>query len=270
MPIEKEMLILGAIGIAAIIGVWLLIKWLLNFLKEFFAAIGLYIIYGIFYPLWNKNYISYRLSGKGSFKGRQGERRVASILRRLGPDYKVINDLFVKLDANKDIGCQVDHLVISKYGIFVLETKNKSGFIIGSADDKNWYSETLTKEGVNKEIIKMAAIFHNPLKQNASHVNTLTKILDDNVKGAFVPALVFGNECEIIAPSSTTAILHFSQLKNFIYGFKEEKLDEETVVQIYKKLKSLNITSKSERAAHVAAIKRKIQREAEEDEYLYI
>lgn len=55
-----------------------------------------------------------------SIKGRFGENKVSNILKRLSDEYFVINDLLLKTSRRTT---QIDHVVISKYGIFVIETR---------------------------------------------------------------------------------------------------------------------------------------------------
>ena len=71
-------------------------------------------------------YVAYQL-GKydPQIRGAKGERRVADILRRLPEDeYKVLNNLLVQSRFGTT---QIDHVVVSVHGIFVVETKNYSG-----------------------------------------------------------------------------------------------------------------------------------------------
>lgn len=59
-------------------------------------------------------------------KGKRGEMRVSAILSQLPDEYKVLNDLIFRTDKGTT---QIDHLVVSKYGIFTIETKNYRGEI---------------------------------------------------------------------------------------------------------------------------------------------
>jgi hypothetical protein len=54
-------------------------------------------------------------------KGRFGEKLVADTLAQLPPLYRVINDLMLRTDWGTT---QIDHVVISPHGIFVIETKS--------------------------------------------------------------------------------------------------------------------------------------------------
>jgi hypothetical protein len=62
-------------------------------------------------------------------KGIIGEKSISSILYFLDKSkYKVINNIVLKKDTKTS---QIDHIVISDFGIFVIETKNYKGWIIG-------------------------------------------------------------------------------------------------------------------------------------------
>ena len=63
---------------------------------------------------------------------------------------------------------QIDHIIVSKYGIFVVETKNMNGWIFGSERQKMW----------TQQIYRHKTKFQNPLHQNYKHVKTLENALD--------------------------------------------------------------------------------------------
>ena len=95
---------------------------------------------------------------KAKIKGYIGEKQVSKRLRKLNKrKYKVLNNVLLKT-ANGST--QIDHVVISIYGIFVIETKNYKGLIFGSENDENW----------TQVIYKNKGKFRNPIKQNYGHV----------------------------------------------------------------------------------------------------
>ena len=63
---------------------------------------------------------------------------------------------------------QIDHIIVSKYGIFVVETKNYKGWIFGREKQKEW----------TQQIYKVKNKFQNPLRQNYKHTKTLEKLLE--------------------------------------------------------------------------------------------
>ncbi len=79
---------------------------------------------------------------------------------------------------------QIDHIIVSKYGVFVVETKNMKGWIFGDSYQKTW----------TQKIYKHTNKFQNPLFQNHKHVKVLQSLLqlEDN---QIFSVVVFPGEC---------------------------------------------------------------------------
>ena len=86
------------------------------------------------------------------FIGKVGENKVARILNSLPREYKVVNNVII---PNQRGTSQIDHIVLSPYGIFVIETKNYSGWIFGNEQSEKWKQTFKTTQG---------NYFYNPLK----------------------------------------------------------------------------------------------------------
>lgn len=101
------------------------------------------------------------------FKGITGEFLVNTAARLFLPkgEYHLIKDVTLQTD---DGSTQIDHIIVSRYGVFVIETKNMKGWIFGSANQKTW----------TQKIYKHTHKFQNPLHQNYKHVKTLEALLD--------------------------------------------------------------------------------------------
>lgn len=69
--------------------------------------------------------------------------------------------------ATKDGTTQIDHIIVSVYGVFVIETKNLKGWIFGNPHQKIW----------TQQIYKHKSKFQNPLHQNYKHTKTLQSLL---------------------------------------------------------------------------------------------
>lgn len=101
-----------------------------------------------------------------SLKGKFGEMRVAAKLSRLpGQEYKVINDLMLQSGGHST---QIDHIVISVYGIFVIETKNYKGWIYGGENSEFW----------TQNIYGHKSQLRNPLWQNQGHIKAIIRLLE--------------------------------------------------------------------------------------------
>ncbi|WP_160061444.1 NERD domain-containing protein [Psychromonas sp. L1A2] len=100
------------------------------------------------------------------FKGILGEFLVNFLLTKFLPkkQYTLIKNITLPTD---DGTTQIDHIVVSEFGLFVIETKNMKGWIFGSANQKQW----------TQKIFKYSGKFQNPLHQNYKHTQTLASCL---------------------------------------------------------------------------------------------
>jgi hypothetical protein len=109
-------------------------------------------------PVWLIIIIIAIILSHPKIKGLIGERRVRKQLSKLPTEnYKILNDLIIK---GRKVTSQIDHIVISPYGIFVIETKNYKGWIHGSEDSEYW----------TQTFYKYKTKFRNPIKQNWGHI----------------------------------------------------------------------------------------------------
>jgi len=102
-------------------------------------------------------------------KGFFGEVKVARVLNRFSGT--TFNN-YIIIDEN-GASHQIDHIYVGREGIFVVETKNYSGKIYGSAKDHEW-TQVLAGGNVKNK-------FYNPVKQNATHVYQIKNILPKDV-----------------------------------------------------------------------------------------
>jgi len=101
------------------------------------------------------------------FKGIIGE-FIVNVMAKIKLDkdtYHLIKNVTLPTD---DGTTQVDHIIVSIYGVFVVETKNIKGWIFGSEQQKMW----------TQQIYKHKNKFQNPLHQNYKHVKTVQALLD--------------------------------------------------------------------------------------------
>lgn len=108
-----------------------------------------------------------KILSSARFKGWIGERGVRSGLARLDAYiYETFHDLYIPRPDGEGI-TQID-VVISPFGIFVIETKNYKGWIFGSEKQAQW----------TQQIYRRKERFQNPLHQNKLHVRALMAFLD--------------------------------------------------------------------------------------------
>ncbi|NMB10366.1 MAG: NERD domain-containing protein [Tissierellia bacterium] len=188
----------------------------------------------------------YLKSKKPKVKGDIGEQEVNEILKKLPKSkYKVLNDVFIETKSGTS---QIDHIVVSIYGIFVIETKMYSGWIYGDEDSKTW-----TQNIYNKRV----HFFQSPLHQNDVHIRRLKEV-DKSLRDLkYFSEITFSEEAEL--KNDIENVVYFHRLKKYIKSFRKKYLTKDEVKQIYKIIKSENITNPIKRKNHVKKIKEKYE-----------
>lgn len=185
--------------------------------------------------------IAYKLFG-AKIIGWFGELWTKQSLDRLPKDkYIIINNVFIEANGFTH---QIDHVIVSRYGIFSVETKQYNGFITGNKYDKNW----IRHAGKNKYY------YTNPIRQNYGHVKALSELLGiDETK-------IFNVVC--IPSRAKLKIEHDGELVRYdtivdkVLSYKEEIINN--VDEIVNTIKSKNITDKRIKKKHIENIKENI------------
>lgn len=177
-------------------------------------------------------------------KGWFGETIVASILSGLPEiEYKVLNNIMLDTEYGTT---QIDHVIVSIYGIFVIETKNYKGWITGSE-----YADQWTKNMYGKKYN-----FRNPLKQNYAHVKALKALLD-LTEDIFIPIVAFSWNTDIKVKTSKP-VVYINQLKKIVLSYQHEKLNINDIQHIADRIASANVDSKDNRKEHISSIRKKV------------
>jgi len=133
--------------------------------------------------------------------------------------YKLIKNVTLPTD---DGSTQIDHIIVSRYGIFVVETKNMKGWIFGGPKQKRW----------TQVIFKSKTKFQNPLHQNYKHLKTLEKLLDLPAD-CFFSVIVFTGECTFKTTMPDNVVYPLGYIK-FVKSKIIHKLDAGQVDRIVK------------------------------------
>ncbi len=126
----------------------------------------------------------YRASRASAYQNR-GEALLSRVVQaNFGPpDYHLMNHVTLQL---KDGTTQVDHILVSRFGVFVIETKDYKGWIFANAKQANW----------TQVLFKRKFKFQNPIFQNNRHVRAVQGLLDFLPPGAIKSVVVFTGEAE--------------------------------------------------------------------------
>lgn len=188
------------------------------------------------------------MSLKSTFKGFLGETviNVAMWLKLEKDVYHRLNNVTLPL-ANGG-STQIDHVIVSVHGIFVIETKNYKGWIYGSENQRQW-----TQVFPNGSKFK----FQNPLRQNYLHIKTLSDLLGLELR-YFHSMIAFIGECELKTRDELPEHVLTSGMVSYVKKKQDKILTEEEVKSIVGQIES-NRFSKSWRAnrQHKAYLKDK-------------
>lgn len=181
-------------------------------------------------------------------KGKRGEKAVSKIFNKLNKnEYIIIDDLLLHTTNGSS---QIDHIVVSIYGIFVIETKNFSGWIHGSEKSENW-TQTIYKEK-NK--------FRNPIKQNWSHIFALKNLLKDYSNIDYFPIVVFVGSAVLKNVHTTLPVVYGN---NLLLEISKKSIDPKLtmgeVIEISSILIDSKIKDKTELIKHTSTIKMNIK-----------
>lgn len=146
---------------------------------------------------FRSDFTSFRDTNTADYKGEYGEKCVSYILGGNidGVQYVVNNLLYVDSEGKSR---QIDHVYINKSGIWVIETKNYAGYIFGEDNQRQWMQVIAGFKrgyyGVGRKY-KEKNQFYNPVKQNMTHIYSLSKQL--GVKNVFHNVVVFLSRADI-------------------------------------------------------------------------
>ncbi|WP_407928572.1 NERD domain-containing protein [Alkalihalobacterium elongatum] len=164
---------------------------------------------------------------KPQIKGYLGERTIATFLSQLDRDkYTVINDVVLNVAGKTS---QIDHVIVSNYGIFVIETKNYKGWIFGDEKSQYW----------TQVIYKRKERFYNPLRQNYGHIKALENALINFGQLTYIPIVVFSVNATLKVNVTSDVVYSVNLLKT-IRKYDEETLSNYQKQQITNQLNALN------------------------------
>jgi restriction system protein len=124
---------------------------------------------------------------------------------------------------------QIDHILLSRFGIFVIETKNYNGWIFGNENQKSW------TQVLNKTKYK----FQNPLHQNYRHTKALSANL--NVELSKIYSIVFFIGDAKLKTTMPPNVMT-SGLSNYIRQFNRVVFSETELVRFEQELSKLHST----------------------------
>jgi len=135
--------------------------------------------------------------------GDRAEEQVSSYIREMFPDAVLFNDLFLKTPFGIT---QIDHVLLCKWGIYVIETKSHNGRI--NVNRKEWV------QIYGEKVIR----FHSPLLQNETHCKALEALLNQNraFRGQKVHGVVVFTSKKVHFSKRISQVIRLEELGGYV------------------------------------------------------
>jgi restriction system protein len=182
-----------------------------------------------------------------SLKGRLGEASINFWVKRLLDQtaYHLIPNVTL---PTPDGTTQIDHIIVSRYGIFVIETKTYKGWIYGNERDPQW----------TQVIYRRKERFQNPLRQNYKHTKTLSD-LTGLPHGYFKSMVVFVGDSKFKTEMPTN-VVHIRDFIRHIKSHETPIIKDEQVAEIAEVIQQwAGTVSDEQRRQHVKNLRRNKQ-----------
>lgn len=176
-------------------------------------------------------------------KGDIGESRI-SILNESGLDENHIGLDNVLIPLPDGGTTQIDHIVVSPYGLYIIETKNMGGWIYGNEYDNQW----------TQVLYKQKYTFQNPLRQNYKHCQVIASAL--NLDNSLVHSvIVFIGDSEFKTPLPANVLNGGTAYLNYIKQPREARIPLPELPRLIAAIQKLRLENSAENhTRHIAHI----------------
>lgn len=184
-------------------------------------------------------------------RGTHGEYRIYSAMKQINGDAIILPNLY--LPKSNGETTEIDLVMVTESGLYVVESKNFRGWIFGSEQQRFW---TQTLPGGRKEK------FFNPIWQNQGHIQALKQILEFSDERCCHSYVVFGGGATLkkIILTGHQRVMTLYQLKRTLLKDLRDHpvcFSEDQMAEIVRTLSSYQKVSEEIRRQHIEAIRRK-------------
>lgn len=131
------------------------------------------------------------------------------------PDYHLMNHVTLQM---KDGTTQVDHILVSRFGVFVIETKDYAGWIFANPTHAEWTQVFPSRKHK----------FQNPIFQNIRHVRAVQNLLDFLPASAIQSVVVFTGDAEF-KTEMPQGVFNLRRLVTYLQAQRAEVMSQNRV-----------------------------------------
>lgn len=189
-------------------------------------------------------------------KGKVGEMRVHNILSQLPDNYKILDDVVLRTAGGTT---QIDHVVVSKYGVFAVETKNYRGEIYGDDDRHEWTQIIVTDVTYMKKWWKTYSYvtknhFYNPVRQSVAHAKVIRKALKEWPDLKVVPIVAFAGSALLNNVTTQHHVVYDDRLLSTIQSYNAPCLTDDEVDRVVACLTRQDVKDQVDKRTHVGNV----------------
>ena len=197
---------------------------------------------------------NYRQETNNSFlsvyfnKGLNGEYHLSRYLNSFQSiGCKCLFNVYVPRNNGKT--SEVDVILFHPKGLFVIESKNYSGWIFGNESNKYWTQVLPVRRWKSHK-----ERFYNPIMQNATHIRAIRKHIDDTIPVYSI--IAFSDECTLkdVTVKSNVVVTYYCRLYksiNNIISNSNYSITPELLNQTYEKLSQFSNVDYSTKIQHI-------------------
>lgn len=161
-----------------------------------------------------------------------------------GPDFHLLNHITLPL---ADGTTQIDHILVSRFGVFVIETKSFKGWIFANEGHATW----------TQVIFGAKFRFQNPLFQNLRHVRAVRGLLDFLPESAIQSAVVFAGS-SVFKTGVPAGVFSVEELVCHLRGLTQEVMSINRVQFSVGRLETARLAISGETDLdHIQSLKRR-------------
>ncbi len=152
-------------------------------------------------------------------RGLRAEKRVAALLDWLpAEDYRSYHELYPTKEGSARL-TEVDHVVVSPFGIFVIETKGIFGEVFVDPDAEEW------------QIVRPQRHDHlrNPLRQNEMHTRAIGAALGYRGRSWVRSVVCFADDATELRGAVPDNVVTYDQLRDHIVGYQTSVLNDQGI-----------------------------------------
>ncbi|WP_313524105.1 NERD domain-containing protein [Anaerotignum sp.] len=189
-------------------------------------------------------------------KGYYGEFLTVRYLEGISEKERFLANVYLNKANKEDQTTEIDIIYVNEFGIYVLESKNYSGWIFGN-DKSTYWTQALNKNTKNK--------FYNPVFQNAGHISALKAMLGSRYDKTYKSLIIFSERCElknIAVQTPNVYVIKRNSIRKTIQSLHQEPiLSEKDISEIYNLLFTRTKVGEEMKKKHIDNIGMKIGNE---------